>query len=65
MRRVGLIQRLHAAEFLDVLGRFLFRDVEHVVDRHDSDEDTRGIDHRQGRAVVFAENIQRVPPANR
>ena len=28
---VGLIQRFHTAELLDVLGGFLFRDVEHVV----------------------------------
>ena len=59
MRRVGLVQRFHTAEFLDVLGRFLFRDVEHVVDRDDADEHSAGIDHRQRGAIVFAENVDR------
>ena len=58
--RVRLIQRLHTAEFLDVLGRFLFGDVEHVVTGHDADEHSVGINHRQGRAIVFAKNVQRV-----
>ena len=38
MRRVRLVQRFHAAEFLDVFGRFFLGDVEHVVARDDPDE---------------------------
>ena len=37
-RCVWLVQRFHTAEFLDVLSRFLFCDIEHVVDRDEPDE---------------------------
>ncbi len=60
MRMYGSSKRFHAAELLDVFGRFLFGDVEHVVDRHDPNKHTARIDHRQRRAIVFSENVDRV-----
>ena len=41
MVHVGLIQRFHTAELLDVLGCFLFRDVQHVIDCHQANQHSR------------------------
>ena len=49
---VGLVQRLGAAESLDVLGRLRFRHVQHVVDGDDADEHAGGVGHRKGGAIV-------------
>jgi hypothetical protein len=38
----------------------LLGDVEHVVARHDPNQDVIRIHDRQSRAIVFAENVERV-----
>ena len=57
--RVRLVQSFHTAEFLDVFGRLFFSDIEHVVLRDDPDQHIVRIDHRQRRAIVFPENVER------
>ena len=49
------VERLHAAHFLNVLGRLFFHHVEHVIDGHDADQHAGGINDRQHRHVVFLE----------
>ena len=56
---VRLVQRFHTAEFVDVFGRLLFGDVEHVVAGDDSNENAAGIGHRQRDPVVFSKSVKR------
>ena len=55
---VGIIQRLGAAEFLDLLGRLLLLHIEHVVNRHDAEQLLPAVNHGQRVAVVFFESLQ-------
>ena len=36
--QIGSIERFHTAHLLDVFGRLLLRDIEHIVHGHDSDQ---------------------------
>ena len=55
--RVRLVEGLEAAELLDLPGGLLLGHVEHVVDRDDAHEHALRVDHRQGGAVVLAEDL--------
>ena len=58
--RVRLVERLHAAEFLDVLCGFLLSDVEHVVHRDDANDHAARINDWQRRPIILAKRIERV-----
>ena len=57
---VRLVERFRAAELLDVFGRGLFDDVEHIVHRDDPHQLAGRIHHRQRRAVVPAKRLDRL-----
>ncbi|CDX57455.1 hypothetical protein MPL3365_270058 [Mesorhizobium plurifarium] len=56
---IGLVQRLHAAEAMHVLGRLLDHRVDDVVDGDDA-EDPAVIDDRQSEQVVFGDGLRQV-----
>jgi hypothetical protein len=57
---VGLVERLHAAELLRVLGVLLHDGVDHVIDRHDADHPAGGIHHRDGQQVIPGDETRHV-----
>ncbi|CDX23114.1 hypothetical protein MPLSOD_100131 [Mesorhizobium sp. SOD10] len=56
---IGLVQRLHAAEAMHVLGRLLDHRVDDVVDGDDT-EDPAVVDDRQSEQVVFGDRLRQV-----
>ena len=55
---VGRVERLDAAELLDVLGGLLLDDVDDVVDGDDALHAPLGVDHRDGEEVVLREHVR-------
>ena len=53
--QVRRVERFHAAELLDVLGRLLLHDVDDVVDGDDALHPPFGVDHRDRHEVVLRE----------
>jgi hypothetical protein len=55
---IGLVQRLHAAELVRILGRLLDHGIEHVIHRDDAQQLLPGIHHRQCKEVMTADQAR-------
>ncbi len=49
---IGLVERLDAAKFLDIFGRFLLNDIDDVVQVDDAFDAPRRIDHRHHKKMM-------------
>ena len=56
--QIRRVERGLAAQFLDVFGRFLLRDVEHVIDSDDAEHVSLAVGDRQRQAIVFLERLE-------
>ena len=55
---VGLVQRLHAADLLDVLARLFLHHVDDVVHGDDALHPPLGVDHRDGEQMVLRHELR-------
>ena len=53
-RDVRLVERFRSSDALDLAGGCGFRDVQHIVDRHDANQHAGGIGDRQSGSIVLA-----------